>query len=90
MEEKKYLYMKRYRPDYAIIIQYCWNKYYISRICSNEQKTIAYTIRTYKTLSGASKYMERYDEKYGDNANIVPELYFGSEKLIKDGNYWRA
>ncbi len=90
MEEKKYLYMKRYRPDYAIIIQYCWGNYYISRMCSNEQKAIAYTIKTYKTLSGASKYMERYDERYGDNKDIVPEMYFGSEKFIKDGKYWRA
>lgn len=89
MEEKKYLYMKRYRPDYAIIVQYCWGNYYIARMCSNEQKAIAYTIKTYKTLSGASRYLGRYEE-YGENEGITPELSYGTEKEIMAGKYWRA
>lgn len=88
--QKKYLYMKRYRPDYAIIIQYCWGKYYIARMCSSEQKAIAYTIRTYKTLSGASRYMELYNEPYGDNKDITPDEFWGTEKEVKEGKYWRA
>lgn len=90
MEEKKYLYMKRYRPDYAIIVQYCWGKYYIARMCSSEQKAIAYTIRTYKTLSGASRYLERYEDHYKENVGITPELSYGTEKEIISGKYWRA
>lgn len=90
MEERKYLYMRRYRPDYAIIIQYCWNRYYIARICENGSKAIAYTIREYKTLSGAERYMLRYEEKYGENKDIVPELFFGTEKFIKDGKFWKG
>lgn len=89
MEEKKYLYMKRYRPDYAIIVQYCWNRYYIARICESGRGTVAYTIREYKTLSGATNYLTRYNENYGENKNTVPELYYGTENEIKKGEYWR-
>ena len=90
MDEAKHLYMKRYRPDYAIIIQYCWGSYYIARICENGKGTVAYTIRRYKTLAGAERYLKQYEERFGDNANIVPELYFGTEVFIKDGKYWKG
>lgn len=90
MDEKNYLYMKRYRPDYAIIIQYCWGSYYIARICENGKGTVAYTIRQYKTLSGAENYLKRYSEKYGENSGVVPELYYGTAEFIKNGKYWRG
>lgn len=91
MEKKtEFLYMKRYRPDYAIIIMYEWGSYYIARMCDSKDKGIAYTIKRYKTLSGAEKYLLRYEEKYGDNAGITPEIKYGSEKFIKEGKYWRA
>lgn len=89
MEKKtEFLYMKRYRPDYAIIIMYEWGSYYIARMCDSKDKGIAYTLKRYKTLSGAEKYLRNYSE-IGENKDIVPELYFGSEKFIKDGKYWR-
>ena len=91
MEKKtNFLYMKRYRPDYAIIIMYSFGAYYIARMCDSENKGIAYTLRRYKTLSGAENYLLRYDEKYGENANIVPELYYGTRAIIEKGEYWRA
>lgn len=90
MENKKYLYMKRYRPDYAIIIQYCWGAYYIAAMCGDNKKAIAYTIRRYKTLSGAERYLKEKVNGGTDNKDIVPELYYGDEQFIKKGEYWRA
>ena len=90
MEGKNYLYMKRYRPDFAIIIQYCWGSYYIARICENGRGTVAYTIREYKTLAGAERHLrEKVDGGY-ENKGIVPELYYGTEQFIRDGKYWRG
>ena len=90
MDNREYAYMKRYRPDYAVIIQYCWGKYYIARICEDATRGIAYTIREYKTLSGAEKYLlTRVDGGY-ENKGIEPEISYGTEQFIREGSYWRA
>ena len=90
IKKTEFAYEKRYRPDYAIIIMYQWGKYYIARICEKESKAIAYTIRTYKTLSGAEKYLlEKVDGGY-ENNGIEPTISYGTEQFIKEGKYWRA
>ena len=90
MEEKKYLYMKRYKPNYAVIIQYCWGNYFISHIIGTDENAITYTIRSYKTLSGAERFLKEKINGGVDNKDIVPELYYGDEQFIKKGEYWRA
>lgn len=89
IKKTEFAYEKRYRPDYAIIIIYQWNRYYIARICAKDSKAIAYTIKEYKTLSGAEKYLlEKVDGGY-ENKDVEPTISYGTEKFIKEGKYWR-
>lgn len=91
MEKKtEFAYMKRYRPDYAICIMYSWGAYYIARICENEKGGVAYTLRRYKTLSGAEKYLlTKIDGGY-ENKGVEPEISYGTEQFIREGSYWKA
>jgi hypothetical protein len=90
VEEKKYLYMKRYGPAYSVVIRFQFNRYFVSKVQDNATTVIAWNIKEYKTLSGAVRYLERYEEQTEEYKDKEPELLYETEKFIKEGKYWRA
>lgn len=88
MEEKQHLYMKRYRKDYAVIIQYHWGKYHVSRLSKTDRGLATIVIRQYKTLNGAERYLLHHAET-GIDSMLTPELFYGTEQFIKEGKYWK-
>jgi hypothetical protein len=90
MEEKKYLYMKRYSPTHSVVIRFHFNRYFVSKVQDNATTVLAWNIKEYKTLSGAVRYLERYEEQTEKYKDKEPKLLYGTEKFIKEGKYWRA
>ena len=89
-KRKEFLYMKRYGPAYSVVIRFQFNKYFVSKVQDNSTTVIAWNVKEYKTLSGAVRYLERYNEQAEQYKDTEPELLYGTEKFIKDGKYWRA
>jgi len=90
IKKTEFAYEKRYKPGYAVIIMYQWNRYYIASVCERNGKTLAYTLKEYKTLSGAEKYLLEKVDGGSENAGVEPVISYGTEKFIKEGKYWRA
>lgn len=85
--ERAYAYKKVYdygdkQETYCIMFQ--WNAYYVARMAKSEKGTMCYTLRRYKTLSGAEKYLL---EKV--SGGVAPLISYEREAFIKKGDYWR-
>lgn len=81
MKEREYLYMKRTTDGQTYCIMYHLGIYAVVRMLRGENGTMCYTLRQYKTASGAERYLkEKIDGK---------EIYIGPLKVIQKGEYWR-
>lgn len=90
MNDRKYLYKKVFDEGDTIIIQYTFNRYYVSRVYERGNTSLLYPIKSYKTLSGAEKFLKERAERIKPDTGKEPELFYGTEKFIKEGKYWRA
>lgn len=89
MQEKKdFLYMKKW-GDYTIAIIYSFGAYYIARLLEKGERGMAYTLRRYKTLSGAEKYLKEKVTAHPEGTPEFPELFYGTEEIIREGKYWK-
>ena len=82
MKDRKYAYLKRIGND-TFCIMFSLGAYYVSRLAKSERGTIAYTMRKYKTLSGAERYL--LHNLTGD----IKEILYETEAYIKKGEYWK-
>lgn len=80
MEEKKYAYLAKF-DGYDVGIMYHLGRYLVVRFLRKEGGMMTYTIRQYKTISGASNFMKRRFEE--------TQLRYATEEFIKAGNYWK-
>ena len=86
-EPKKYLYMKQW-GDYKIAIIFHLGAYYIARLMEKGSKEMIYTIRRYKTLSGAERYMKE-KLKAPEGITASEAVFYETEVYIKSGSYWK-
>ena len=80
--EQTYVYAKVFE-DYKVWIMYQFGTYYVSKVIEKSDGLIAYTLRSYKTISGAERFILN---------KISPdclETLSAPEKFIKEGSYWR-
>lgn len=80
--EQQYVYMKVF-ADYKVWIMYQFGTYYVSKVIEKPDGLIAYTLRSYKTISGAERFMLN---------KVSPdclEICRAPEKYIKEGSYWK-
>ena len=91
MEENKlFAYKKEFKDDYIICIMYQWEAYYVGRLLQRgNTHAMAYTLRKYKTLSGAEKYLLTKINHGLTEKDTEAELSYGTEAYIKKGEYWR-
>jgi len=87
MPETQHLYMKRFSPEIAVIIQFCWGKYYVSHLFETERGAATKTIRQYKTLMGAERFLR--DKISNPDRSAVTAVFYGTEQVIREGKYWR-
>lgn len=80
MEEKKYAYMAKL-DGYDVGIMYHLGRYLVVRFLRKDTGLLTYTIRQYKTLSGASNFMKRRFEE--------TQLRYATDGFIKEGRYWK-
>lgn len=80
MEEKKYAYLTTLE-GYDVGIMYHLGKYLVVRFIRKDTGIMTYTIRQYKTISGASNFMKRRFEG--------TQLQYATENYIKEGKYWK-
>ena len=80
MEQKQYAYMVTL-DGYDVGIIYHLGRYLVVRFLRKEGGLLTYTIRQYKTLSGASNFMKRRFEE--------TQLRYATENYIKEGSYWK-
>ena len=86
--EKTYLCMKKWN-DMTYIVMYQLGAFYVAQLIKKDTGLLAIPYpRKYKTASGASRYLERLSFKNEDGSE--PELTFGTEKVIKLGEYWKG
>lgn len=82
--ERKYAYIKIFK-DSSYCIMYSWGAYYVGRMCKRGERGIAYTLRRYKTVSGAERYL--LNKITVDDEE--PVIHYGTEEYIKKGEFWR-
>lgn len=87
--EKEYTYMKKWESGYTIAIIHSFGGYYIARLMENGDRGFVYTIRRYKTLSGAEKYLINRVNYGADPNDPLVETLKGTEEYIKKGEYWK-
>lgn len=85
MEERKYAYMIKH-GNTEIGIMYQLGRYCVASFYHKENGMLAHIIRQYKTLSGAERFLLK-DYSYAQR--IAPQIYYGTEKFIKEGKYWK-
>ena len=82
---KEYLYMKKGTTT-TYVVSYQLGAYYVSKMFKTGRSTMLVPFnRKYKTVSGASKYLENITLKNPDGSE--PELFYATEKDIKRGAY---
>lgn len=86
MKRTEFAYMKKYKTK-TYCIMYQWGKYYVAEMAKKDTGTICIAKRKYKTVSGAERYLLSLASAC-DGAT-KPELFYGTEKFIQEGTYWR-
>lgn len=81
MEKRAYLYMVKTDDGQTYCIMFHLGKYAVVRMLQGENGTMCYTIRQYKTISGA----ERYLRTKIDGTKFT----YGPIEEIWKGEYWR-
>ncbi len=90
MEIRTYAYKKKFKDGYIICIMYQWGAYYVGRLLKQgEARAMAYTLRKYKTLSGAEKYLLTKITHGLSEKDTEAEIEYGTEEYIKKGEFWR-
>ena len=90
MENKQFAYMKEFKSGYTICIMYQWGAYYVGRLLkAGDARALAYTLRKYKTLSGAEKYLLTKITQGVDEHDTEAEITYADEEYIKKGEFWR-
>ena len=84
-EERKYAYMIK-KDGFEIGIMYQLGRYCVASFYHKSDGMMAHIIRQYKTLSGAERFLLK-DYSYGNR--LGPEIYYATEKFIKEGKYWK-
>lgn len=82
MDNREYIYMRKSDAG-TYGIMYAFGSYNVARMMERENGLFTYTLRTYKTVSGAEKYLLTKIPK-GEYEN-----FRGSEIFIRKGSYWR-
>jgi len=82
MKEREYLYMRKTDDGQTYCIMYNLGKYLVARMLRSETGTLCYTIRQYKTISGA----ERFLREHFNGSCFV----YGTLEAIQKGEYWRS
>lgn len=87
MEKKEYLYMKQW-SDLTYVVTYQLGAYYVSLMATKKNGLMLVPFdRKYKTVSGASRFLERLGTGQYQNK---PKEFYGTEKFIKEGSYWKG
>jgi hypothetical protein len=86
MEERKYAYMIKFGEYGQIGIMYHLGRYCVARFMRRGNSIMTYTIRQFKTVSGAERFLLRDYSSMNKNA---PELLYGTKKFIDEGSYWK-
>ena len=87
---KEYLYMKKWE-DLTYVITYKLGAYYVARMFTKPTGGIMLLPfdRKYKTVSGASRFLNRLNrndlKEYAE-----PKQFYGTEEFIKAGNYLKG
>lgn len=81
MEKRLYLYGTK-KEGQQFYIVYHLGKYAVVRMLKGEKGMMLYTLRQYKTLSGAERYLREHISGTG--------FVYGTEEEIKKGEYWKA
>lgn len=89
MEEREFTYMKKFASGYTVAIIHSWGAYYVARICQTPKGSMTYTIRRYKTLSGAEKFLLTKISYGADENDALETTEKATEEFIRKGNYWR-
>ena len=94
MKEKEYLYMKETTDGHTYCIMYHLGKYAVVRRLRGETGTMYYTMRQYKTISGAERYLRDNitspaSVKVDKGGLHATKCYYGTLKEIQEGEYWR-
>lgn len=85
--EKEYLCMKKWE-DMTYFIMYQLGAYYVAQLIKHTNGLMALPMRKYKTISGAERYLKGLKIVNSDGSN--PELTYGAERVIREGNYWKT
>ena len=83
MKEREYLYMKETTDGHTYCIMYHLGVYAVVRKLRGETGTLCYTLRQYKTLSGAERFLRN------SITSPASKVYFGTRQFIEKGEYWR-
>lgn len=86
MKKTEFAYMKKYKTK-TYCIMYQLGKYVVAEMYKSGKGTLCIALRTYKTVSGAERYLLRV-AGVCDGATR-PEILYGTEKFIREGSYWR-
>ena len=81
MAKREYLYMVKTEEGHKYCIMYHLGIYAVVRMLRGENGTLCYTLRQYKTISGAERYLREKIDGIG--------FTYGTEEEIKKGEYWR-
>ena len=85
---KEYLYMKKWE-DLTYVITYKLGAYYVARMFTKPKGIMLIPFdRKYKTVSGASRYLEKLDFKNGNDSE--PKKFYGTEGFIRAGSYLKG
>lgn len=88
MEKKEYLYMKRWK-DLVYVVAFQLGAYYVAVMAAKNSGVMLVPFgRKYKTVSGASNFLERLQDKNADGSE--PETFYGTEEFIKKGTFWKG
>lgn len=80
MVKREYLYMVKTDDGQTYCIMYHLGIYAVVRMLRGENGTMCYTLRQYKTVSGAERYL---------GTKLNGEFIYGPLEVILKGEYWR-
>ena len=86
MEQRKYAYMVEQNGK-KIGIMYHLGKYCVAVFAEKDTGMMAYTLRQYKTLSGAERFLLR---DYSYAKKNAPHISYNTAEFIKEGSYWKG
>lgn len=83
MKKTDYAYMVKMNEKDSLIIMYSFGAYYVARTTDTGHGGFTYTLRRYKTIGGAERYLLKLK---GEDSEVV----YGTIEEIKRGDYWKA